>query len=719
MKTFTPKSALTIVTILIVAALAFPTASIAQFRNYNLVYSDNIKGGAAIFGNTLTHIVTDNVADTAKMNGNRADGNSTFGNDNSNIQTIDVDGNTGIGVGTKNSSAASLALPAGTNYIKLARLYWGGRVRRNEYNLAVDSLKRIKVSYNGGTYAEYAAYQLDKNTTGTGNSTVNQYQAYVDITDFVKSRGSGTYTVGNAPLSVGATGNGGNYGGWCIVVVYENFSLPSYNSVRVYDGFQQVFNGGAAQITSATLTGLNVPSGPMSLRDAKMGAMVWEGDANLTLDYLKINGINFQNSLNAINNPWNGTITDTGVHVTTKNPNYTNQMGIDIDQFYVGNGYGIQAGDTSVTLEFGTEADQYFPGLFTFQIKTNDPTVTIDKFVKDANNNHIAQVNEELTYTLKGKNSGIGDAHYVVITDSLPNTVTYVPGSMKVITCTGLTAGTILSDAVGDDQGDYIVANRTIICRVGIGATEKDGGLLRHNETFEIEFKVTVNNPGSNATVPPIINVARIVGYSDAGAKSTDDGTAILEPQGGPLPVTLISFLANLNNHLVDVQWSTSMEINSSKYFIERSVDAISFSTVATIAAAGNSLTIKKYAIQDDVSAIASSLVYYRILQVDVDGKKSYSKVISIRLKKANSNISVFPNPFKNYVNINLDWTNNETANIKVFTLTGVELINNSIQLYKGNNYVFVNQLMNLKAGTYFMVLNTSQGRIFKQIIKQ
>ena len=582
MKTFTPKSALTIVTILCIATLLIPTASIAQFRNYNLVYSDNIKGGAAIFGNTLTHIVTDNVADTAKMNANRADGNSTIGNDNSNIQTIDVDGNTGIGVGTKNSSAASLALPAGTNYIKLARLYWGGRVRRNEYNLAVDSLKRIKVSYNGGTYAEYAAYQLDKNTTGTGNSTVNQYQAYVDITDFVKSRGSGTYTVGNAPLSVGATGNGGNYGGWCIVVVYENFSLPSYNSVRVYDGFQQVFNGGAAQITSATLTGLNVPSGPMSLRDAKMGAMVWEGDANLTLDYLKINGINFQNGLNAINNPWNGTITDTGVHVTTKNPNYTNQMGIDIDQFYVGNGYGIQPGDTSVTLEFGTEADQYFPGLFTFQIKTNDPTVTIDKFVKDANNNRIAQVNEELTYTLKGKNSGVGNAHFVVITDSLPNTVTYVPGSMKVISCAGLVAGTILSDAIGDDQGDYIATSKTIVCRVGTGATEKDGGILRHNETFEIEFKVTVNNPGSNATVPPIINVARIEGYSDAGAKSTDDGTAILEPQGGPLPVTLISFLANLNNQLVDVKWSTSMEINSSKYFIERSIDAINFNSIAT-----------------------------------------------------------------------------------------------------------------------------------------
>jgi uncharacterized repeat protein (TIGR01451 family) len=481
-----------------------------------------------------------------------------------------------------------------------------------------------------------------------------------------------------------------------------------------------VYNGGSAQITSATLTGLNVPSGPLNFRDAKMGAMVWEGDANLKLDYLKINGIKFQNELNAVDNPWNGTITDTGVHVTTKSPNYTNQMGIDIDQFYVGNGYGIQPGDTSLTLEFGTEADQYFPGIFTFQIKTNDPTVIIDKFVKDANNNRVAQPNEELTYTLKGKNNGVGDAHFVVITDSLPSTVTYVPGSMKVISSAGLTAGTLLSDALGDDQGDYITNNRTIICRIGTGANDKDGGTLKHNESFEIEFKVIVNNPGSNATVPPIINVARIVGYSDAGAKSTDDGTAILEPQGGPLPVTLISFLAQLQNSTTTaVQWSTSMELNSSNYIIERSIDAISFAPVATIAAAGNSSTIKTYSIQDDVSAISSSLVYYRIIQVDVDGKKSYSKVISIRLKKANSNLSVFPNPFKNYVNINLDYSANETANIKVFTLTGKELISNSVSLYKGNNYIFVKDLNTLSAGTYFLVLNTSQGRFFKQIIKQ
>ena len=228
----------------------------------------------------------------------------------------------------------------------------------------------------------------------------------------------------------GAIDNGGNYGGWCIVIVYENPSL-NYNSIRLYDGFQQVFDNGNPLTTTVTLTGLNVPSGTLQTADAKMGVVAWEGDANLTGDFLKINGNTFSNGINPANNPWNGTISDNGVHVTTKNPNYTNQMGIDIDQFDVGTGYGILPNATSATLEFGTEADQYFPGIISFVIKMKDPTITLDKTVTDANNNLTAEVGEVLTYTLKGTNLGSGNANKVVITDTLPSTVTYVTKLIK------------------------------------------------------------------------------------------------------------------------------------------------------------------------------------------------------------------------------------------------------------------------------------------------
>ena len=693
----------------------------AQFRSYTKVFSDNIKGGTTIFGNTLTHIVTNGAADTAKMNDNRANGNGTFGNDGSNIQYVDIDGSTGIGTGTRNSSSADLSLPMGTNNIKLARLYWGGRVKRSEFNLALDTFKRVKIKYaSDAAYTEYSAAQMDKNSSGTGNSIVNQYQAYVDITAFVQARGSGTYTVGNTPASTGAVNSGGNYSGWCIVIVYENPSLADYNSIRVYDGFQQVYNGGAAQVTSATLTGLNVPSGAINLRDAKMGAMVWEGDANLKLDYLKINGTNFYNELNAVDNPWNGTITDTGSHVTSKYPNYTNQMGIDIDQFYAGTGYGIQPGDTSVTLEFGTEADQYFPGLFTFQIKTNDPTVIIDKFVKDANGNRIAEPNEVLTYTLKGKNVGGGNANFCVITDTLPNTVTYVPGSMKVIACAGLVTDATFTDEANDDQGDFDNIEKVVVCRIGNGSDGTNGGILAPGETFEIQFEVVVNTPALNRGIPPIINIARITAYSDAGIKSTDDGTAILEPLGGPLPVTLTSFFANLSgSNSVKINWATAMEINCSRYDIERSTDGKIFYTINTVAGNGNTSSERSYSITDDIAAVTSTVVYYRLKQVDIDGKKSYSKVVSVKLKKTSNDFTVSPNPFSSYVNINIEWNKNETTNVKVFSVAGRELVSKNVQMYKGTNYVAINELSSLPAGNYFIEFNTSEGRIFKQLIKQ
>ena len=73
------------------------------------------------------------------------------------------------------------------------------------------------------------------------------------------------------------------------------------------------------------------------------------------------------------------------------------------------------------------------------------------------------------------------------------------------------------------------------------------GGILASNETYEVQFKVTVNNPGIGKHVPSILNIARIKALSDADVSFVDDGTAIISPNNGPdngpLPVTMVSFL--------------------------------------------------------------------------------------------------------------------------------------------------------------------------------
>ncbi len=693
----------------------------AQFRNYNIVYTDNARGNIVMFGNTLMAIVDSSIVNTVKMNDNAANGNSSFGNDFSNMQYIDVDGSGFSGAGTRNSSTADFTLPAGTNTIKLARLYWGGRVKDAEFDLNQLANKKIKI--RKGTflpYTEFTATQIDRNNFIQNNQAYTRYQAFADITSFMQTGGTGTYSVGNAPLSVGSIDNGGNYGGWCIVIVYENPSL-NYNSIRLYDGFQEVFNNGNPLTTSVTLSGLDVPSSPLAAGDAKMGAVTWEGDANLIGDFLKINGNTFSNSINPANNPWNGTISDNGVHITTKNPNYTNQMGIDIDQFEIGTGYGILPNATAATLEFGTEADQYFPGIFSFVIKMKEPTITLDKFVVDANNNNKAEVGEVLTYTLKGINMGAGNANNVSIADTLPNTITYVPNSLRVISSPGIIPG-FKTDATGDDIADYILngTSQTVRFRVGAGANATNGGVLASNETYEVEFKVTVNNPGNGKPVPSIVNTARIKATSDANVDFTDDGTAIINPEAGALPVILTYFNTSLQqNRKVNITWGTSMEINCKYFDIERSTDGNLFTTIATLPGNGTTSLSHDYTIADEIASVTSAVVYYRLKQVDLDGRKTYSQINAVRLKKESRQLIVSPNPFTSYVNINLEWSRNEPATVKVLNTLGKEIIRKHIQLIKGANFIKLDDLLKLQAGNYFIEIASSEEKISQNILRQ
>ncbi|MEP7142872.1 MAG: T9SS type A sorting domain-containing protein [Ferruginibacter sp.] len=693
----------------------------AQNRSFGIIYSENIKGGSTLFGNTLMNAVNANgTPNIAAMNGNSSNGNSNYTNGGTtSMQFVDIDGSTGDGAGTRNSSSADLSLPAGVNTVKMARLYWGGRAVTSQFDMSKAANQRIKIRKGtSGAYQEYAATQVDKVLQNPGTGTeFSLYQAFTDITPLIQQQGAGTYTVGNGAFSTGTGGDFGNYGAWSIVVVYENPAL-NFNSVRVFDGYQQVYNGGSATTTSVTLTGLNVPSGALSSTDAQLGIVSFEGDSHYDGDFFKINSNVFSNVLNPANNSWNGTITYNGAHVTAKNPNYTDQMGIDIDQFNVGTGYGILPNASSVNLQFGTTQDQYFCGVITFVIKMKEPTISLTKTVADANNNQVAEAGEILTYKLKVKNMGPGNANSVVLTDSLPSTMTFINNSLKVNYGNGMSTG-LKTDAAGDDIAAYVAAIKTVTFRLGNGANAVNGGTMAKSDSFEVEFMVTVNTP-DNGIVPPIINIARLKAKSDALLDYVDDGTAVISPQGGPLPVTLTSFTASLQqSSQVKVAWSTSMEFNCNRYDIERSTDGIVFSTVATKAGGGNSSVAIAYSLIDDIKMIAAPIVYYRLKQIDIDGKGSISKVVSIKLKKTISDFTVSPNPFRDKLNINIEWDKNETTIVKVFNVTGSEVVSKNVKMIKGYNYVDIEELSQVPPGNYIIQFNTPSGKLIKQVIKQ
>jgi hypothetical protein len=113
------------------------------------------------------------------------------------------------------------------------------------------------------------------------------------------------------------------------------------------------------------------------------------------------------------------------------------------------------------------------------------------------------------------------------------------------------------------------------------------------------------------------------------------------------------------------------------------------------------------------------SMVYYRIKQLDIDGKASYSKVLALKLKKTNRQITISPNPFTSYLNINTEWNSNEVVTAKVINIQGREIMSKSVQMRKGLNYVSINDLSNLPAGNYFIQFISGTDRFTQKITKQ
>ncbi|GAB2529101.1 hypothetical protein GCM10027189_04880 [Rufibacter soli] len=166
-----------------------------------------------------------------------------------------------------------------------------------------------------------------------------------------------------------------------------------------------------------------------------------------------------------------------------------------------------------------------------------------------------------------------------------------------------------------------------------------------------------------------------------------------------PLPVTLISFTAKAQKDGVLLNWATASEKDNAFFIVERSADGKSFSAVGKVAGAGNS-TIKIDYTFLDAHALTGT-AYYRLKQVDLDGKFEYSKVVAVQTKAAVAGVSlkVFPNPTTGVVSLDLTSATPASVTVKVFALDG-RLIK-ATQMMGGA--VQTLDLSNLAIGTYLI----------------
>jgi hypothetical protein len=114
---------------------------------------------------------------------------------------------------------------------------------------------------------------------------------------------------------------------------------------------------------------------------------------------------------------------------------------------------------------------------------------------------------------------------------------------------------------------------------------------------------------------------------------------------------------------LVNLKWTTTFELNNDHFEIERSTDGSTFSSVGSVKGQVNSAVKHTYQFNDDVSRsfLNKNDVYYRLKQVDLDGKASYTKVLVVRVYRTKSlqSLSVTPNPAINDIKVNVQLNEN------------------------------------------------------------
>ncbi len=248
-----------------------------------------------------------------------------------------------------------------------------------------------------------------------------------------------------------------------------------------------------------------------------------------------------------------------------------------------------------------------------------------------------------------------------------------------------------------------------------------DAFILCYNPTKDTIWAKSIGSSGYDdgigLTVDNAFGVYTIGNFSSTVDFNPNAGTFNLTSLGNPdiyalkldqpilLPIELTSFTAYCEPNSIHLSWQTASESNNDYFEIDRSVDAINFTTIGEIDSQnGNSSNIQNYYFDD--KNLLNDDTYYRLKQVDKNGIFSYSDIVhlkcNIKNEESSSSINIYPNPTVDNLNIFINTPIESDAIINVYDIYASLVLQKQILILKGNNFFDIN-VSNVAAGTYVL----------------
>lgn len=189
----------------------------------------------------------------------------------------------------------------------------------------------------------------------------------------------------------------------------------------------------------------------------------------------------------------------------------------------------------------------------------------------------------------------------------------------------------------------------------------------------------------SSSSVDTVRNMITLPGnfYIDYIYTGTDNNN--------PLPVKLLKFNARLVKNNVDLNWSTGEEINNKGFDIERSLNGKTFEKIAFVKGAGNSNLVNSYNLTDGNAFEKTnvSTLFYRLKQLDFNGQFTYSNTVIVKKDIGNNEqVFVYPNPFKEQLNVDVTTLSKGEITLQIIDISGKIIETKMLEVLPGNNSI-------------------------------
>jgi hypothetical protein len=284
---------------------------------------------------------------------------------------------------------------------------------------------------------------------------------------------------------------------------------------------------------------------------------------------------------------------------------------------------------------------------------------------------------------------------------------------------------TLILDAEGNANAVFVIkingalstsTYATVILKNGAAARNifwKVEGAVNINNYSKIKGTIVCNNGAFSLSTGAILDGRAL---TTNGALNTNAINAVISSPCNTFPVTWLYFRGKAIGETVFLEWATTNEVNNKAYQVERSANGRSFEPIHTQIAKAKDGADAVYSFTD-ISPLQTNS-FYRLKQVDNDGRFTYSTTIVIDVvSKGKNAFTISPNPVQSVVKLTIHSKAKQPATISISDVSGKVVYTRTVTIEKGNQVFSLNDT-HLTTGLYLTTISFENSKVTTRLIK-